>query len=168
MSRYDELKNNYAELYQAAKDELAELDAKREDVVRTLNALGPLIGIQEESVSNSGQYSLDMLKSTSSTTMSNSKRGRGASHCEKRMPSGRHPRVKEEDLRKRVCEYLEEVAPRSMTPIEIFTQLIKDGLPDTQSLRARVYGKLGAWAKEGIIVKVDRGVYQAIDHDHSN
>ena len=74
---------------------------------------------------------------------------------------GKKPRIKEEEIRINVLKMLEACAPNSMSPVEIFGNLIKLGLPDTASFRTRVYGKLGVWAKEGLIRKVSRGVYQS-------
>ena len=46
--------------------------------------------------------------------------------------------------------------------LPVIEKLKKEGLPNTQSFRTRVYGKLGVWTKEGLLARPERGVYQIV------
>jgi hypothetical protein len=157
MSRYDEIKGNMQSLYEAAKAELKELDKKRESLVKEIEMLSSLCGKSEKKT-----YSIETLKATSSKAP----RKAAAKKHEKapRNAEGKKKRIKEETIRELVVKYLNEAAPNSMSPVEIFTALVtKESLPETQSFRTRVYGRLTTWANEGIIRKVGRGVYQSVN-----
>ena len=75
---------------------------------------------------------------------------------------GKKVRIKEEKIRESIIKYLTDVYPNSMSAGEIFEKLKKEGLPNTQSFRTRVYGKLGVWTKEGLLARPERGVYQIV------
>ena len=164
MSRYDELKNNIQALYDAAQAELLELEKKRQEVLKDIENLSKFVG-------NKKTYSLETLKVTSSkSTRSRKAAPRAAAApaaAKKPAKAAKQPvvakksRIKEETIRQLVCKYLKDAEPNSMSPVEIFGRLLKEGMPDTQSFRTRVYGKLGIWANEGVIKKVGRGVYKS-------
>lgn len=154
MSRYDEAKGSLQALYDAACEELEALDSKRDELLKTLEVLGPIYGKRKT-------YSVENLKAAAPTT---SGRGRKPSKEKKEKDveavSGKHERIKEARIRELVTKCLEEASPDSMTAIEISNKLEKDGLPSTKSFKTRVYGLLSNWVKEGLLTRPGRGVYR--------
>jgi len=156
MSQFDQINGTLKKLYDAAQAQLKEIELKRKEALDTIAKLEPLFGKKT--------YSLETLKATSSVSHRKAaaapKKAKAAKTA--KAAAGKKPRIKEEEIRTKVINMLEACAPTSMSPIEIFGNLIKSGMPDTASFRTRVYGKLGAWAKAGLIRKVGRGVYQSV------
>ena len=72
------------------------------------------------------------------------------------------PRIKDEVIRKLIMDCLNEAYPNSMSAGEIFEKLNKAGMPKTNSFHTRVYGKLGVWTQDGILERLDRGVYKIV------
>ena len=158
MSQFDQINGTLKKLYDAAQAQLKEVELKRKEALDTIAKLEPLFGKKT--------YSLETLKATSSVSHRKAaaapKKGREKAAKAAKPAAGKKPRIKEEEIRSKVINMLDAYAPNSMSPVEIFGNLIKTGMPDTASFRTRVYGKLGAWAKEGVIRKVGRGVYQSV------
>lgn len=157
MSRYDEAKGNLQALYDAAREELLELDKKREEILREIEFLGPICGKKT--------YSVEGLKAAAPKA---TRRGRKATKDVKKekvaeVKSGKPERIKEGRIRELVEKYLAEVAPNSMAATEIFDKLKKEGLPATKSFSTRVYGLLSRWVREGKMVRADRGAYKLAD-----
>ncbi|MBQ1925911.1 MAG: hypothetical protein II180_07335 [Proteobacteria bacterium] len=157
MSRYDEAKGNLQALYDAAREELLELDKKREEILREIEFLGPICG-------KKSTYSVESLKAAAPKA---TRRGRKPSKDVKEkaaeVKSGKSERIKEGRIRELVEKYLGEAAPNSMAATEIFDKLKKEGLPATKSFSTRVYGLLSRWVKEGIMVRAGRGAYKLAD-----
>ena len=158
MSKYDDLKNKMQELYDAAQAELQALEQKRQEVTKDIEYLGQFVGTAKP------------VASAKATVAVKSTRGRkpGSVSCKKTAAATKtaaktekRARIKEETIRELVCKYLKEAEPNSMSPVEIFERLVKDGMPNTKSFSSRVYTNLTTWAKDGVIQKVTRGVYKA-------
>ena len=177
VSEYDQIKNNMQKMYDAAQAKLQDLERERQEVLKNLELLGNFVGAKKT-------YSLETLKATSSKSARGGRkaaavaapraaRGRKAAapaaaaapkkavRAAAKPVAGKKARIKEETIREMVCKYLKDAEPNSMTPVEIFGRLLKEGMPDTPSFRTRVYSKLGVWANEGVIQKVGRGVYKS-------
>lgn len=161
MSVYDEMKGNLQALYDAALEELKAIEEKRARVLKDIEYLSPLCGDRHD-ISDSKKYDLSTLKSVEGTPrrhMRQNKFNRVPDRAE-RLAGEKKIRVKEEDLRVAIMESLEAVYPNSLSAAEIFDKLKSLNLPDTQSFRTRVYGKLGEWTKGGILDRPERGVYR--------
>lgn len=174
VSEYDQIKNNMQKMYDAAQAKLQDLERERQEVLKNLELLGNFVGSKKT-------YSLETLKATSSKSTRGGRKAaapraaraaraaapaavaapKKAARVAAKPAAGKKARIKEETIREMVCKYLKESEPNSMTPVEIFSRLLKDGMPDTPSFRTRVYSKLGVWANDGVIQKVGRGVYKS-------
>lgn len=184
MSQFDQLDGNLKKMYDSALAELKEMDAKRIRVLNVIQTLEPLFGKKNYSLETLKATSSVSHRKAAKAAATPAKKGPKAAKAAKTAKPakavkaakpakvakiakpakpvvGKKPRIKEEEIRTNVLKMLEACSPNSMSPVEIFGNLIKLGLPDTASFRTRVYGKLGVWAKEGLIRKVSRGVYQS-------
>ncbi len=152
MSRYDEMKGSMQALYDEAQKELQELEKKRQDILSTLEYLGPICGKKT--------YSVDSLKSAKPGARVSRKPAAKVSAPAK--SDNKKARIKESVIRALVLGCLSEAHPNSMSASEIFEKLNKAGMPNTTSFRTRIYGKLGVWTSEGLLRRLDRGVYQVV------
>ncbi len=160
MSNYDEMKGSLQALYDAARKEREALKKKLEEVEETLNVLAPVYG-----GTGKKKFSLETLRTAEEKHPRRAAAKVAAKKAEApaaKKAEGKKERVKEEKFRVLIVKYLTDMYPNSMSAGEIFEKLKKDGLPNTQSFRTRVYGKLGVWTKEGLLARPERGVYQIV------
>lgn len=163
MANYDEVKGNLVALYEEAQKELRDLEAKRADVLKTLECLGPIFGSKDVVSSPSAVSSEEVKPAKRRGRKAGSKVTNGTEKAEKEVKvSGeeKKSRIKSEELFRLVMEYLKEASPNSLAGAEILSKLFKAGMPKTASFRTRVYGSLSKWAKEGLLEHSDRGVYK--------
>ena len=167
MSSYDEMKGSLQALYNAAKKELEAIDKKREEVLNTLSVLEPVYGGKQKFTVKQLQAaeSKHPRRTTTKTATTATKKAdttAAATHATAKKTDSKKVRIKEEKFRELIIKYLTDVYPNSMSAGEIFEKLTKEGLPNTQSFHTRVYGKLGDWTKEGLMNRLERGVYQSV------
>jgi surface protein len=70
--------------------------------------------------------------------------------------------IDDERLRDSVVEILTNVYPSFMKLSEIYNELVKDGFPGTVSFRRHLCGKALEWYKEGVLKRLERGVYMIV------
>ena len=160
MSKFDEMKGSLQALYDAARKEREALQKKLEEVEETLNVLEPVYGKASKK-----KFSLETLQAAEEKHPRRAAAKVAAKKADApiaKKQEGKKVRIKEEKIRESIIKYLTDVYPNSMSAGEIFEKLKKEGLPNTQSFRTRVYGKLGVWTKEGLLARPERGVYQIV------
>lgn len=164
MAKYDEVKGNLVALYEEAQKELRDLEAKRADVLRTLECLGPIFGsktvtaaAKEVAVEGAKPAKRRGRKAGAAKAV---KVAEKADKAVKASNDEKKSRIKSEDLFRLVMDYLKEAYPNSLAGAEILAKLFKAGMPQTASFRTRVYGSLSKWAKEGLLEHGERGVYK--------
>ena len=159
MSNYDEMKGSLQALYDAARKEREALKKKLEEVEETLQVLEPVYGGTSKK-----KFSLETLQAAEEKHPRHAAAKVAVKKAEApaKKQEGKKVRIKEEKIRESIIKYLTDVYPNSMSAGEIFEKLKKEGLPNTQSFRTRVYGKLGVWTKEGLLARPERGVYQIV------
>lgn len=169
MASYDELKDNLQALYDAAVKELQDLEAKRQDVLKNIEFLSPICGKKT--------YDLNALKVAESSNkpavaVAAKGRGRGrkpgsgkAAKDAAAKTGAKKERVKAETLRNIVIDCLTKAYPDSLAASEISGAVVGAGLPNTKSLQSRLYAKLSEWEKEGVLERVERGVYRLVKKD---
>lgn len=164
MANYDELKGNMQALYDAAKKELVENEKKHKELLSTIELLAPICG-------GKNTYSVADLKAVEAAAPKAARRGRKPGKAAAKVEvkaekaeakAGKKPRIKEEVIRELILKSLSDAYPNSMSAGEILEKLNKAGLPTTRSFLTRIYGKLGTWTSDGILERVDRGVYKIV------
>ena len=165
MAKYDEVKGNLVALYEEAQKELRDLEAKRADVLRTLECLGPIFGSKTVAAAAAKEVVVEEAKPAKrrGRKAGATKAAKAADKADKAAKASndeKKSRIKSEDLFRLVMDYLKEAYPNSLAGAEILAKLFKAGMPQTASFRTRVYGSLSKWAKEGLLEHGERGVYK--------
>lgn len=170
MSKFDELKGSLQAMYDEAIKEREALKKRQEEIEETIKMLGPVYGTGAKK-----KFSLENLKAAEDKQPRRAaKVAKKADKAEKadkavakkadvkKAPDTKKVRIKEERIHASIVKLLTDVHPKSMSAGEIFDQMKKEGFPGTDSFRTRVYGKLGDWVKEGMLIRPARGVYQIV------